>query len=136
MSKFCSHCGKEVNENAVVCVNCGCAIDGTLITKTKIPGKGLGIASMVIGIIAVFYGMFSMLISTVIISLDEFYYFEEKIAFAIICNFLPIVLSIIGLSLGCSSIFKTKTGMNITGIILNAITLLISIICITLIIAI
>ena len=24
--KFCQHCGKEVNEEAVVCVNCGCAI--------------------------------------------------------------------------------------------------------------
>lgn len=26
MSKFCMHCGKEVNENAVVCIHCGCAI--------------------------------------------------------------------------------------------------------------
>ena len=24
--KFCSHCGKEVNEDAVVCINCGCEI--------------------------------------------------------------------------------------------------------------
>lgn len=24
--KFCSHCGKEVNEKAVICPNCGCAI--------------------------------------------------------------------------------------------------------------
>ena len=23
---FCQHCGAEVNENAVVCVKCGCAI--------------------------------------------------------------------------------------------------------------
>lgn len=26
MAKFCAHCGNEVNENAVVCVKCGCAI--------------------------------------------------------------------------------------------------------------
>ena len=26
MVKFCSYCGSEVNENAVVCVKCGCAI--------------------------------------------------------------------------------------------------------------
>lgn len=25
--KFCSKCGKEINEEAVVCVHCGCAID-------------------------------------------------------------------------------------------------------------
>ena len=24
--KFCTNCGKEVNENAVICVNCGCAL--------------------------------------------------------------------------------------------------------------
>ena len=26
MAKFCSSCGKEVNENAVICVNCGCSL--------------------------------------------------------------------------------------------------------------
>lgn len=26
MAKFCSNCGNEVNENAVVCLKCGCAI--------------------------------------------------------------------------------------------------------------
>ena len=29
MAKFCTHCGNEVNENAVVCVKCGCAISRT-----------------------------------------------------------------------------------------------------------
>ena len=29
MAKFCSNCGKEVNENAVICVNCGCSLEGT-----------------------------------------------------------------------------------------------------------
>lgn len=26
MSKFCSYCGAEVNDNAVVCIKCGCAV--------------------------------------------------------------------------------------------------------------
>lgn len=26
MAKYCSNCGSEVDENAVVCVKCGCAI--------------------------------------------------------------------------------------------------------------
>lgn len=26
MAKYCSHCGKEVNENAVICPNCGCQV--------------------------------------------------------------------------------------------------------------
>ena len=29
MAKYCSNCGKEVNENAVICVNCGCSLEGT-----------------------------------------------------------------------------------------------------------
>lgn len=24
--KYCSHCGKEVNDEAVVCIHCGCAV--------------------------------------------------------------------------------------------------------------
>ncbi len=24
--KFCSHCGTEINDDAVVCVNCGCPV--------------------------------------------------------------------------------------------------------------
>ncbi len=27
MAKFCSNCGKEVNENAAICVNCGCSLE-------------------------------------------------------------------------------------------------------------
>lgn len=27
--KFCSHCGKEVMEKAVICPNCGCQIEST-----------------------------------------------------------------------------------------------------------
>ena len=29
MAKYCSNCGKEVNENAVICVNCGCSLEST-----------------------------------------------------------------------------------------------------------
>lgn len=28
MARYCTYCGNEVNENAVVCVKCGCAIPG------------------------------------------------------------------------------------------------------------
>ena len=26
---FCQHCGAQINDNAVVCVKCGCAVNGT-----------------------------------------------------------------------------------------------------------
>ena len=25
---YCRNCGKEINDNAVICINCGCAVDG------------------------------------------------------------------------------------------------------------
>ncbi len=33
MAKFCSNCGNEVHENAVVCIKCGCAIPQTDASK-------------------------------------------------------------------------------------------------------
>jgi len=38
--KFCSHCGAEVNENAVVCITCGCALNTAPSRKLK-TNKGL-----------------------------------------------------------------------------------------------
>ena len=26
MARFCSHCGKEIHEDAVICVHCGCSV--------------------------------------------------------------------------------------------------------------
>ena len=31
--KYCSNCGNEVNENAVVCVKCGCSLNAELANK-------------------------------------------------------------------------------------------------------
>lgn len=135
MSKFCHNCGNEIDQNAIVCVKCGVSVNNIQhTTPVKQPGRGLGIASMVLGIIAIFYGMISTLMCTAIIATEEFYYLEEKIIVAVIFNFLPIILSIIGLALGLGSISKTKNGMNITGIILSSLTLFICILLIILVI--
>ena len=31
--KFCSKCGKEINEDAVICVNCGCKVESSTEKK-------------------------------------------------------------------------------------------------------
>lgn len=31
---FCKNCGKEVNENAVVCIHCGCSLKQSATEKT------------------------------------------------------------------------------------------------------
>lgn len=33
--KYCSHCGKELAEEAVICPNCGCAVDGVTAKKSS-----------------------------------------------------------------------------------------------------
>ena len=27
MARYCTHCGKEINEEAVICVHCGCSLN-------------------------------------------------------------------------------------------------------------
>lgn len=36
MARYCTYCGNEVNENAVVCVKCGCAIPNSCTNNNKI----------------------------------------------------------------------------------------------------
>jgi len=136
MSKFCSNCGKELDENAVVCVKCGVAVNNFKV-KTKQPGKGMSIASMVLGIVSIFYGiclgMGSIGLSLVDEFVTEFNKIEFEFGFAIGYNFLPLALAVTGLSLGIASTKKIKNGFNTTGIILSSITLVICIISILII---
>lgn len=45
--KYCSHCGKELMDEAVICPNCGCAVDGSSNVNDK-SNKGLNIISFLI----------------------------------------------------------------------------------------
>ncbi len=130
MSKFCSNCGKELDESAIVCVKCGTATDKLQQKKSKQPGKGLSIASMVLGIIAIFYGFFMTVGTIAICGTGEFYYFPELMAATMSLIFFPSILSVIGLSLGIASTSKVKNGFNISGIILNSITILLCVLSI------
>ena len=57
--KFCSHCGKELVDEAIVCPGCGCGVAGG--TKSKpvanpaddVPNMGLNIISFLLPIIGV-----------------------------------------------------------------------------------
>lgn len=66
--KYCTHCGKELVDEAVVCVGCGCAVAGTTARKAPNPTelintlservKTNGIIWLVIGIIQILIGIF------------------------------------------------------------------------------
>ena len=57
---FCKNCGKEVNEKAVVCIHCGCAIEQPKIEKSN---STTGEEKTTIGIImAIFLGLIGLVI--------------------------------------------------------------------------
>ena len=35
--KYCSHCGKQIMDEAVICVHCGCPVDNTVRPQVKPP---------------------------------------------------------------------------------------------------
>lgn len=137
MSKFCTNCGKELDEKAVVCVKCGVAVNNLNKPKVKQPGKGLSIASMILGIVSVFYGVCFSLSMAALFSVpylfDEAAFSYSNLPLAILFNLWPLAIAITGLSLGIASTKKIKNGFNITGIILSSITILICIISILII---
>lgn len=54
--KFCSHCGQQVDDNAVICVKCGCAIEGSgsvvgNIAKDDAPNTGLAVLGFFIPVV-------------------------------------------------------------------------------------
>lgn len=51
--KYCSHCGKEVMDETVVCPNCGCAINNARSISTAaagedVPSGGLNVLAFLI----------------------------------------------------------------------------------------
>ena len=47
MARYCAHCGNEVNENAVVCIKCGCAIPRTSAQNDQVGYTPFSSASIV-----------------------------------------------------------------------------------------
>ena len=38
---FCQHCGAQINDNAVVCVKCGCAVTGAIQKQNGVNNEWL-----------------------------------------------------------------------------------------------
>lgn len=48
--KYCSHCGKEIVDEAVMCPYCGCAVESNPAVNDK-PNTGLNIISFLLPIV-------------------------------------------------------------------------------------
>ncbi len=111
---FCSKCGAQVSEDQAHCSNCGAAVNATSQTNStaqpqyqavpqpvRSTGKGLGIASMIVGIVSLAFFCFI---------------------------WLAIVCAIVGIALGGVSIYQSKkagvpNGMGVAGLTCSCIAL-------------
>lgn len=48
--KYCSNCGKEVADAAVVCPNCGCSVKGSAAVD-DVPSTGLNVLAFLIPLV-------------------------------------------------------------------------------------
>lgn len=104
---FCRHCGHEINDNAVICPNCGVATDNyaavakPAATATDQKFNGLALAGMICAIVGIIGG-----------------------------NYIFCIPSIVGLILSIVGMVKVKEyksgyGFALAGIIVGAIGLLV-----------
>ena len=63
---FCKNCGKEIDDNATVCVYCGVATgkQATVLEESK-KANGFGIAGFVVSLVSLWLGMYFMIASIV-----------------------------------------------------------------------
>ena len=132
---FCSKCGQKIESGAAFCSKCGASIESTnqqavIYYTPKVPGNGLSIAGMVLGIIGLafaFLYLISFASSDYVLRYNRVYG-GYVIAYAFGVILIPLALSATGLPLSICGMLKNKNGKNISGIILNSITLVIQLI--------
>lgn len=131
--KYCSNCGSEINENAVVCLSCGAAVNRDINSHSNYRGEQGSRVSMILGIIAVVFASISLFISFCVfmsyqiegpVSSQEL--MSLKYCMYILTIPVPSILSVIGLILGLYD--RAKTGYKVAGISLNIASLVILII--------
>ncbi len=133
MGKFCANCGHQIQENADVCLNCGVLLhkDDVNNSKVRVPGQGMGIASLVLGIIAAVWTLLTLLALgnlDLVSSLGYYYTMFDIVAFDIGFTLFSLTPSILGLIFSIISLKKHKSGLNLSGLILNSISLFLTVI--------
>lgn len=76
--KYCTHCGKELLDEAVICLNCGCQTTGSrslgISAKTETPvvvaetESDLAMWSKICGIVSFFIGWFALGITAIVLA--------------------------------------------------------------------
>ena len=125
----CPNCGHPVSSKAYNCPRCTNTINSrpVILYTTVIPGRGLAISSMIMGIFAVAYGVLAFAMA----------YFDKDNLIRSLGAFItiPTVFTILTVSFGCGAQFKKyKGGMGISGLVMGTITFLLIVVTIMMII--
>lgn len=147
---FCTSCGAQMDDNAAFCLNCGAQkaapapaqapvqpqqpvyqqpvyqqpmYQQPMYTKPKIPGRGFGISSMVLGIIGLVYGF--VFLMDVIVMLDYSWFDLEYLLEAMIAPLIIFsVLSILAVSFSAAAKNRGyRTGVMKSGLVMGIIGL-------------
>ncbi len=137
---FCSKCGGQINPNTAFCPGCGTPINQQqaavpVYVQPKIPGRGLGISGMVLGIIGLFYGS-SMLMMSINLSDYSLNSFDGVRDGATTYIVIFSILSILAVSLAGAGRNKGyKNGVSTSGIVMGVIGLVLYFISIVIVAA-
>ncbi len=126
---YCENCGNKVEENADICLKCGVFLKkNNQKNSSSSPKIGKGIASLVLGIVAIFFCISGF---AAFESLEESlmdYEGIQRIGFAVGFIFIQTVCSVPGFCLAIAERMNNKNGFNTAGFWLG----IISFICIAL----
>ncbi len=126
--KYCGNCGAELKEGADICLKCGKMVTENKVVTKKYPGKGLSIASLVLGIISSSWALLMLLsLGQAVEEIIVDYYYNETlvffIAFYIGYTLFSLAPGILSLIFGIKGNKKAKSGMSTAGLVLSIISL-------------
>ena len=110
--KFCTHCGSEINDNAVVCIKCGCAVECKNVSDPSYHSENKASASLILGIVGIIFAWLFALVGHItsiigiILGIKEYRETEKMtgLVLSIVGEVCSIFSSIIG-AVAFSSIF-------------------------------
>ena len=120
---YCSNCGEKITKTASFCPKCGNKVNGVaevpVTPAVEKPKRGKGIASMILGILAVIYSISALGVCS---ELDNYLEgesvaFQNGFAFGVVL--VQLVLAIVGISLACVERRDNKNGFNTAGLALT-----------------
>ncbi len=132
---FCSNCGQQIDDQQRFCPNCGAPTQPSgqapvyfaqpqpvmYAIKPKIPGRGFGITSMVLGIIGLVYSVIAFVEALVLINAD-YRYVEDAAGSVVGVSVVYSILSILALIFGCCARGRQyKNGISASGITMGSI---------------